>query len=481
LTGLKRKAIVGVFWGFLDRAGSQSIGFIITLFLARILLPSDFGLVAMASVVVGITRIFIDSGLNDSLIQKQACSEVDFNTVFYFNVATSLFLFGVIYLSAPVIASFFGYPELVPIIRVIGLKPFIAGLSMVQLAILQKEMLFSSIVKARLPSFVVSGGIGLLMAWYGYGVWSLIVQSLLESFLFLLILWRLASWRPGLTFNFDLFKFHWKHGSRLLIINALGAVYRNIFSIIIGKYFSAAQLGYYSRADSFKTIVVNNTSGLLQTVSYPVLSKFQGDNHQLKKAYRKTIQINFFFLLPILCLLSVGASPIIEWLLTSKWLPVAPILVILMFTAALSPFNSINLNILKVKRRTDLLLKIDLLNKAILLILVAVATTISFEFLILTNLLIAIIAMLINSYFVNRMINYSLREQFEDLWALWLAIVLAGGVACATQRLLADFGLFWHVFFLGLTVVTSYLVLILFLRKEIVFSMFAELKTIVRT
>lgn len=477
MKNLKKKAAKGIFWTFIDRAGSQFIGFVITIFLARLLSPNEFGLVAMASVVIAITRIFIDSGLNDSLIQKQQCTEEDYSTVFYFNMVMSALLFGVIFIAAPFIASFFGYNELTPIIRVLGLKPFIASFAFVQMAIVHKQLNFGAVAKIRIPAFLVSGGIGLVMAWYGYGVWALVIQSICETLLFNILLWFTSSWRPSFIFKRDIFKFHWQHGSRLLVVNALGAVYRNVFSLVIGKFFSPAQLGFYSRADSFRTIILNNTTGLIQTVSYPVLANMQDDNARLKNNYRKILQVTLFGLLPIVALFIVAAEPIIVFLLTDKWLPAAPILVVLMLALVFSPFNSINLNILKVKRRTDLLLRTDLINKSLVIIIVMVTVNLGFDYLVMTNLFLAVLALFINNYYTNKLIGYSIREQIMDFWPLIFAFGLAVlGTTYITQWSYEEY-LVVDILIKGVVVLILYTLSVMVLRRSLIFELIKEVKT----
>jgi teichuronic acid exporter len=476
LKDIKGKTIKGIAWTFLDRAGSQFIGFVVTLMLARILSPDEFGLIAMASVVIAITRIFIDSGLNDSLIQKQNCTTTDFSTVFFFNMVVTVVLFCVIFISAPAIARFFGYPELVPVIRVLGLKPCIAAFSFVQMAIIQKNMKFRLVPKLRLPAFIISGVIGLVMAWKGYGVWALVAQSLAETFLFTLLLWIVADWWPTLVFDKTIFRFHWKHGSRLLVVNVLNAIYRNIFSLIIGKFFSAAQLGFYSRAESFKAIILNNTTGLVQTVSYPALAQMQDDNERLKKAYRKILQATLFVILPVSAVFITAAGPIIEFLLTPKWLPAAPILVVLMLSLVFSPFNTINLNILKVKRRTDLLLRTDVINKIFLVAIVTVTVNLGFDYLVMTNLIIAVFALFIINYFTNKLISYSIREQLTDFWPLLAAFVVATGLTYyASVWFTSEYALM-NIIVRGACVVVFYTCTILVLRRRYIFDLITEIR-----
>jgi len=476
LKDIKKKTVRGIAWIFLQRAGSQGIGFMITIFLARLISPAEFGLVAMAAVFIAITRIFIDAGLKDSLIQKEKCTQTDYSTVFFFNMAVSVGLFILIFFSAPWIAQFFGYPELTPIIRVLGLKPFFYSFSIIQTAIIHKELLFSKLAKIHIPAVVVSGVAGLVFAWYGYGVLALVIQTILETFLYNVMLWLISPWRPHLIFDKEIFRFHWKHGSRLLIIGAIGAVYRNIFSLIIGKFFSPAQVGFYSRADSFKTIAYNNTVGLVETVSYPVLAKVQNDHALLKRTYRKILQSTMFVLLPLVAVIITNAAGIIEFLLTSKWLPAAPILIVLMLALTLSPFNSINLNILRVKRRTDLMLRVDIVNKLLVVILLLVTVKLGFDYLVMTNLIMAVVALFINNFYTNKLIGYSIKDQLTDMWSIILAFLVSVGITTLFKKLALFDLLIIDLIITALVSLTAYLLVIFVLKKEIIFSQVETLK-----
>jgi teichuronic acid exporter len=470
LKDLKKKAVRGILWVFIDRAGSQFIGFVITIFLARLLSPSEFGLVAMASVVIAITRIFIDGGLRDSLIQKQNCTQSDYSTIFLFNIVVGVFLLLIIFFTAPFIARFYGYTELTDIIRVLGIIPFIGGLGIVQETLIQKDLKFNVLAKMRLPVFMISGIIGLAMAWYGYGVWSLVMQSIFEILIFNILLWLNSRWRPVFEFDKAIFKYHWQHGSRLLVISLLSTIHRNIFSLIIGKFFSPAQLGLYSRAESFKTVTLNNTVGIIQSVSYPLLVKFQDDNELLKSKYRLIQQSAILILLPIIAVFIVGAEPIIEFLLTKKWLPAAPILQVLMLAMVFSPFNSINLNILKVKRRTDLLLRTNIINKVILIGVVMITVNLGFDYLVMTNLFMAIITLFINNYYTNKLIGFSVKDQLLDLFPLLFAFIVAVVSTYLLGRYFTGMILIIEILIKSVIVTSTYLLIIFVLKRDFIFE-----------
>jgi teichuronic acid exporter len=431
---LKKKAFSGFLWSFADKVGSQLAGFLITLLLARMLAPEDFGLVAMATVFYAIARVLIDGGLRDSLIQQKESSQVDYNTVFFFNATAGTFIYVLVFFLAPFIADFYGYPQLVLIIRVLGINILVYAFVIVQVATLTKKLQFKSLLKVSLPATLISGILGLAAAWMGWGIWALIAQMVLESVLYSVLLWIVVRWMPTREFDWKIFRFHWKHGSRLVLVDLLTVIYKNIYALVIGKYFSAAQLGFYNRADSFKVFTYNNTIGLIQNVSYPVLAQVQDDNAMLKKTYRRILQGTFLVVLSICVLLITLAEPIISFLLTDKWLPAAPILMVLTLVNVLAPFNTISINILKVKRRTDLLMRVELINKIILVIVVIASVMLGFQYLIWSAVFLSFLAIFIYNYYSNKLISYAIGEQLKDLLPMLIAFVISCGLTFAFVR-----------------------------------------------
>jgi teichuronic acid exporter len=471
-SNIKRKALSGYFWTLFDKLGSQLIGFVITIVLARLLSPKEFGLVAMATVFFAISRIFIDGGLRDSLIQKVDANQKDYNSVFVFNIVVGFFIYIIIFFASPFIADFYHEPELKVICRILGLNLVIFPFSVVQIAIITKELKFKSLVKLRLPSTILAGLTGLTMAYFGFGVYALVAQIALETLFFNTLLWIFSPWRPTFEFSKGTFLFHWRHGSRLMAADLLTAVYRNIFSLVIGKMFTASQLGFYNRADTFKVFLYNNTVGLIQTVSYPVLVQAQDNDETLKRFYRRIFQATYTMLLPPLGFLIVFSAPLIEFLLSSKWLPAAPILVVLAVGTLFSPFNSINLNVLKVKRRTDLLLRAELTNKAILIIVAIVAVRLGFNYLIYSTILVAVVAVFINGIQIRKVFRYSPFEQFQDLFPLLAAFVASMIVAFQLKRLLfVEVSPFITLAGGGIVLIASYFLIIFAIKRSLIFSL----------
>jgi teichuronic acid exporter len=471
VSNIKRKAFSGIVWTLIDRLGSQTIGFVITIVLARLLTPKEFGLVAMTTVFLSISRIFIEGGLKDSLIQKKDATSIDYNTVFVFNLLIGIIAYVLLFFCAPAIALFYKEPELTLIVRIVGIQLLMFPLSLVQVAIINRELKFKTLVKIRVPSTLASGIIGLILAYMGYGVYALVAQIALEGVFFVIILWMVFRWTPSWEFDRETFRFHWKHGSRLLVVDLMTALYRNIFSLIIGKFFSATQLGFYNRADTFKVFIYNNTVGIMQTVSYPILAQVQDDDVKLKHLYKKIFQSTFLVILPVLGFMIIFAKPFIEFLITDKWTASAPILMILATATVLSPFNSINLNILKIKRRTDLMLKAEMWNKGIVIFIVLVTVNLGFTYLVYSNVVIAIISLYINNYFTNKVFVYTFKEQIKDLATPLLAFLLAGFISYGSDfYFLQNFLPFYRILLGGIILTGIYFLAIFASNRSLIYS-----------
>jgi teichuronic acid exporter len=472
---LKHKAFSGYLWTLFDKLGSQLIGFIITIILARLLSPKEFGLVAMATVFFSISRIFIDGGLRDSLIQKKDAGNHDYNSVFIFNLFMGVAIYTIIFFTAPLIAAFYNEPELTLIVRILGCNLLIFPFSVVQVALITKALRFKALVKLRIPATILAGLVGLTLAWYGLGVYALVAQIALETIFFNIFLWYFSTWRPSLQFNKTTFLFHWRHGLRLMLVDLMTTLYRNIFSLVIGKYFSAAQLGFYNRADTFKVFTYNNTVGVIQTVSYPILVQAQDDNTTLKKFYRKIFQATYTILFPVLGFLILFAEPLIEFLLTKKWLASAPILMVLTLGTLLSPFNSINLNVLKVKRRTDLLLKAETWNKLTLITIAVLAVNLGFDYLIYSTIPAALLSVFINSYFTNKVFHYPTKEQLQDLFPLLVSFVGSMTLTFYARLLWVGDLLPLYQLIIGGIILNGSYILIIFVIKRSLISSFLDL------
>jgi len=425
---LRKQAISGLVWTFGMQFGNQLIGFVVSMILARILLPAEFGLIGMIAIFIAVGKSLLDSGLSQSLIRSQNSDQEDLSTVFFFNLAASFLIYIIIYFSAPLIANFYNQPILINIIRIFCLTFIISAFSSVQMARLTKRMDFKTQTLIGLPSAIVGGIVGIIMAYKGYGVWSLVWSSLVSAFLGSLQLWIYSKWTPSFVFNIEKFKDHFNYGYKLTLSGLLDTIFNNIYLILIGKFFSPAQVGFYTRAETMKQLPVTNISTALNKVTFPLFSSIQDDDVRLKRVYKQLMQMVVFVIAPVLIFLGVLAEPTFRFLFTEKWLPAVPYFQILCVTGILYPIHAYNLNILKVKGRSDLFLRLEVIKKII--IIITIAFTIKFGILALLygQIFISIIAFFINTYYTGKFINYTTWQQSKDIIPIILLSALSGGI-----------------------------------------------------
>lgn len=362
MSSLKEKSVNAVLWNAVERFSVQGVNFVIILIIARLVSPNDFGAIAMLAIFLDIANTFVDGGFANALIRKLDRTEVDNSTAFYFNIAVGAVAYLTLFFTAPFIASFYSMPILMPVLRVVALSIVFNSLAIVQQAILTADINFKSQAKISLIAASASGGIGVVMAYADCGVWALVAQMLGSSFLRMMLLWSIVRWKPLRIFSVQSFREMFNYGSKLLLSNLIVNISGGITGLIIGRKFSAENLGYYNRAEQFTYFPANNISGILQRVTFPVLSKKQNDVNALRHYYLKIITITSMLVIPAMAVLGVFAEPIIITLLTDKWISIVPLMQILVFNAVWIPFSALNINIICVVGHSDYVLKIELLK-----------------------------------------------------------------------------------------------------------------------
>jgi teichuronic acid exporter len=426
---LKQKTTKALLWSSVERFSAKGLQFIVGIILARLLLPSDYGLIGMITIFLAISQTFVDSGFSNALIQKKDRNETDYSTVFFFNIGVGLFSYMILFFCAPLIANFFNSPELTSLTRVIGINVFITSLTVVQVAKLTISLDFKTQVKASFPSIIIGGTVGIIMAYKGYGVWALVIQSLVISGLNTLFLWLFSKWIPKAVFSKTSFKQLFSFGSKLLVTGLLNTIFINIYLIVIGKLFSAKQLGFYTRALQLQKFPSENITGIMQRVSFPVLSSLQDDNKKLETTFRLFIRLSVFVIFPLMIGLAVVSEPLIRLILTDKWMPVVPLLQLLCIVGMLYPLHAINLNILYVKGRSDLVLKLEVIKKILISIAILVTFSFGVKALVIGQIFTSIFAFFINTYYSGKMVNYSTWKQIKDIIPIVLiALFMALGV-----------------------------------------------------
>lgn len=412
---LKEEALLGIIWSFAQQFGTQIISFIVSLVLARILMPSDFGTIAVFGVFMNIGYVLIDGGLTNSLIRTQHPDDVDFSTVFYFNLAASILVYILLAIIAPGVAIFFKMPELTQIIRVYGLSLPIGAFSSVQQTLFTKKMDFKTQLKIQLPSLLIGGTTGIALAYRGFGVWSLVIMSLLQTLLSSLQFWFYSPWRPKKIFDKEKFRFHFYFGYKLALSGLIDTIFQNIYTLVIGKIYTANELGFYNKANSTQQLPVTNISSALNKVTYPLFSKIQDDNERLKHVYSQVIKMVIFIVTPLLVIMVVLGIPLFRFLFTEKWLPAVPYFRILCLAGVLYPIHSFNLNILKTKGRSDLFLKLEIIKKIITVLALLLTLRLGIIGLLWGKVATSFIAMYINCSYSGKFLHYSVWDQFKDL------------------------------------------------------------------
>lgn len=416
---VRDKAVEGMAWTTIERVFNYGIQFVVGIVIARLISPSDYGLIGMLAIFIAISQTFLDSGFASALIQKKKKTEEDYSTVFWFNIVISFILYLLFYASAPLIAYFYNQPELKEVARVVSLCLIINGLTIVQTAKLSSELNFKLQSIATISAVVVSGCLGLFMAYNGYGVWALVAQILSSAFVRMLVVWARSLWYPKLVFSFESFKSLFSFGSKILCSSLINTIYQNLYTMVIGKSFQATAVGYYNRGDEFAKAPGAIMTQVLLKVNYPVLSKFQDDNVQLVKTYKKLLHTPLFILYPLLFGIMVLAEPMVQVLLGDKWLSCVPIMQILIFGYIWSPLTHVNLNLLYVKGRSDLVLRLELIKKPIAFLILFVSIPYGIWWMCAGRALYFFVAFVINCYYTGKLLDYGVKAQISELLSIF--------------------------------------------------------------
>lgn len=443
---LKQQTIKGLFWSFTDNIVNLGGQFFVGIILARILSPQEFGLIGMLTIFIAISQSLIDSGFSNALIRKKECTQSDYSTVFFFNLVVSLFCYFLLFIFSGPISTFFHEPQLKLLIQVLGIGLILNSFGIIQLTILTKSINFKLQTKVSLVATAGSGIIAITMALRGYGVWSLVAQTLSRFALTSLFFWIWTKWKPLWIFSKRSFLELFSFGSKLLLSGLIDTTYRNIYYLLIGKYFSAVELGYFTRADQFQSLPSSNLQTIIGRVSFPILSGIQDDKIQLKANFKKLIRMTMLITFMLMLGLAVVAKPLVLTLIGEKWLPCIVYLQMLCFVGMLYPLHALNLNMLKVEGRSDLFLRLEIIKKLIAIPAIVIGIFLGMKIMILGMIINSFISYYINSYWSGKFIGYSTADQIKDILpALTLAVVVNG-----------------LVFLMGFMITTSSAVLLVF-------------------
>lgn len=426
---LGQKTIKGVFWSSVERFSMQGVHFLVTLVLARILTPADFGLIGMLAVFIAIAQSLIDSGFTLALIRKQDRDNIDNSTVFYFNIVTSVFVYLLLYAIAPLVALFFHEPLLTELMRVLCIVVIINSFAVIQRVLYTATVNFKVQAKATTIAAVLSGIVGIVFAIKGAGVWSLVYQQLSSAFFNTVLLWYFSSWRPILVFSWKSFKELYLFGFNLMVVSIFETLYQNSYQIFIGKFFSAASLGHFTQAKTIANLPSANVSSIIGRVTYPIMSRIQDDNERLSDVYRKLARIIAFGVFPLMCGLAALSVPTIYALIGSKWHFAAILMVPLSFSFMFYPIHAINMNVLQVKGKSKLYLKSEIIKKVISIAFLV--GTIPFGIIVMCygRIVSSILTLLVNMFYTSKEVEVSLFALIKDLMpVLGLSLAMFGMV-----------------------------------------------------
>ncbi len=420
------KVVNNMMWRFAERCGAQGVSFVVSIVLARLLEPEVYGTVALVTVFTTILQVFVDSGFGNALIQKKDADDLDFSSVFYFNIVMCIVLYALMFVLAPSLASFYSDESLVPIIRVLSLTLIISGIKNVQQAYVSRNMLFKRFFYATLGGTIFSAVVGIIMAYMGYGVWALVAQQMLNKLIDTLILWITVKWRPKLMFSYERLKGLLNYGWKLLASSLLDTIYNNARQLIIGVMYTTEDLAFYNKGKQFPYLIISNVNTSIDSVLLPVMSQAQNNKEQIKNMTSRAIKTSTYVIAPLMMGLAFMAPTVVELLLTETWLPCVPYLQIYCITYMFYPIHTANLNAIKAMGRSDLFLKLEILKKITGIIILVCVMWHGVMAMAYSMILSSVISQLINSYPNKKLMNYGYLQQLKDILPGMLLAILMG-------------------------------------------------------
>lgn len=460
----KSKIITSLFWKLLERTGTQVVQFVIQILLARLLLPEEFGVIAIVMVFIHLAQVFVQSGFNTALIQKKDSDELDFSSIFYLSLFISILLYISIFFAAPIIGGFYSQRILVPVLRVLSLNLFSGALNSIQNAYISKNLMFRQLFKSSLGAIIISGIIGVMAAYLGLGVWALVIQQLVNQFSISIIMWFSVKWRPQLVFSWERVKDLFSFGSKLLASQILNVLYLEARTLIIGRIYSSSTLAYYNRGEQFPKLIVSNIDGSIQSVMLPSLSKYQDDKALIKKMMRRAISTSSFLIFPLMVGMAVVSEPLVSLVLTDKWLSAVPFLQIFCMSYALMPIHSANLQAINAMGRSDIFLKLEIIKKIMGLIVLVISIPFGVYWIATGQIIASILSSFINAYPNKVLLNYGFKEQLIDIIPSISISIVMGIVVYLLQFIDMTTGVLFIVqIIVGITI---YILLSYFLKLE---------------
>lgn len=415
-------------WSFAENFSLQGIQFVIGVLLARVLSPSDYGMVGMLAIFTAISQTLINSGFSTAIVRKTDRTQTDLSTAFWFNIGVGIVLYFILFFSGPLIARFYNVPLLADLIKVTAITLIFNSLCIVQQALFTIKMDFKTQAKISVSSSLTTGIIGVAMAYNGFGVWSIVWPGVFGGALRCILLWVFSKWRPDKIFSTASFKDLFSFGSKLLLSGLIDTTYNNIYPIVIGKKFSATDLGYYTRADGYSQLPATTITNVMQRVTFPMLCEIQNDMSRLEHVYRQLLRLSAFVVFPAMVGLAALAEPLIRFMITDKWLMCVPYLQILCFSLMWYPIHAINLNLLQVKGRSDLFLKLEIIKKMIGVLTIIIAVPFGIMWMCIGRIITSILCLAVNTYYTGKLIHVGFIKQMGDLLPIMLLSLFNGAI-----------------------------------------------------
>lgn len=428
MESLKSKITSNFLWRIAERFGAQGVTAVVSIVLARLIDPEVYGTIALVSVFTAILQVFVDSGFGSALIQKKDADDLDFSSVFWFNISFCAILYCLLFWAAPLISEFYGNEELTPLVRVIGLTIILSGVKNIQQSYVSKKLQFKKFFFATLCGTIGAAFVGIYMARRGLGVWALVAQSLFNNAVDTVILWITVDWHPRFIFSFERLKTLFAFGWKILLSSLIDTIYNNVRSLIIGKRYTSADLAFYNKGKTFPNSLVTNINTSIDSVLLPTMSAEQDDPNTVKSMTRRAIKTSTYLMMPLMMGIAVCAEPLVRLLLTEKWLPTVFFLRIFCFTFAFYPIHTANLNAIKALGRSDLFLKLEIIKKIVGIVAIAITMFISVEAMAISLLVTTILSQIINSWPNRKLLNYSYIDQVKDMMPQIIQSCIMGAI-----------------------------------------------------
>lgn len=458
----KKKVLSGMLWKFGERFCAQFVTLVISIVLARLLDPDHYGAVSIILVCINLANVFVTESFSAALIQKKNADQVDFSTIFYFNIIFSLCLYGIIYAIAPWIEAFYEMPELCNAMRILALKLPISSIYSVQQAYVSRNMMFKKFFFATIIGTVLSAVVGIVMAYKGYGVYALVGQYLTNSLIGTVVLWFAVRWRPVWAFSFSSFKDLFNYGWKILVSSLIRTLYDDIYSLVIGKKYTGEDLAFYTKGKHYPHLIITNVNTTISSVMFPALSKIQDDKERLCAMMRRSIKTSSYILCPLMIGMAAVAEPLVSLVLTDKWLPCVPFLQISCFAFLLQPIQSANLQAFKAVGRSDLVLKLEMIKRLVGIVILIISVQMGVLAIAWGSALTAVIASILNAMPIRKLLGYKYSQQLLDMFpnvflsvVMGVAVYLLGYIKMSAFPLLCIQIVIGSVIYVGLSVITK--------------------------